>query len=66
MNLIDMPHHISRNHPQLSMAQRAAQFAPFAALTGFEDQLAKTKKSREKSSLDAERGRNLEYWDYPE
>lgn len=32
--IIGMPHHVSRKHPQMSMYQRAAQFAPFAALTG--------------------------------
>lgn len=32
--IINLPHHVSRNHPQMSMYQRAAQFAPFAALNG--------------------------------
>ena len=32
-DIIDLPHHVSRNHPQMSMHDRAAQFAPFAALT---------------------------------
>ena len=33
-DIIDLPHHISERHPQMSMYNRAAQFAPFAALTG--------------------------------
>lgn len=33
-DIIHLPHHVSRNHPQMTMYQRAAQFAPFAALTG--------------------------------
>lgn len=33
-NIIDLPHHVSKDRPQMSMYQRAAQFAPFAALTG--------------------------------
>ena len=33
-DIIDMPHHVSERHPQMSMYNRAAQFAPFAALTG--------------------------------
>lgn len=33
-DIIHLPHHVSRNHPQMSMADRAAQFSPFAALTG--------------------------------
>lgn len=35
-DIIDLPHHVSGGHPHMSMAQRAAQFAPFAALTGYE------------------------------
>ena len=34
-DIIDMPHHVSHNRPRMSMSDRAAQFAPFAALTGF-------------------------------
>lgn len=34
-DIIDMPHHVSNNRPHMSMSDRAAQFAPFAALTGF-------------------------------
>lgn len=36
-DIINMPHHQSVTHPQMSMADRAAQFSPFAALTGYED-----------------------------
>ena len=32
--IIDLPHHVSENHPQMSMNDRAAQFAPFNALKG--------------------------------
>lgn len=32
--IMNMPHHVSRRHQQMSMLQRAAQFAPFAALSG--------------------------------
>ena len=35
-DIIYLPHHVSRNHPQMPMLDRAAQFAPFAALTGYE------------------------------
>ena len=35
-DIINQPHHVSKNHPQMSLENRAAQFAPFAALTGFE------------------------------
>lgn len=33
-DIIDLPHHVSDRHPRMSMHDRAAQFAPFAALTG--------------------------------
>ncbi len=36
-DIIDMPHHVSETHPQMSRHDRAAQFSPFAALTGYED-----------------------------
>ncbi|MBO5615831.1 MAG: hypothetical protein II626_06510 [Prevotella sp.] len=36
-DIIDLPHHRSRKHPPMSMHGRAAQFAPFAALNGYED-----------------------------
>ena len=36
-DIINMPHHVSRTHPQMSRYERAAQFAPFAALSGYED-----------------------------
>lgn len=33
-DIIDLPHPTSRRYPRMTMASRAAQFAPFAALTG--------------------------------
>lgn len=33
-DIINLPHHVSKYHPQMTIASRAAQFAPFAALTG--------------------------------
>ena len=35
-DIIDLPHHVSATHPQMSMINRAAQFSPFAALTGYD------------------------------
>lgn len=34
-DIINLPHHVSPTRPQMSIIDRAAQFAPFAALTGF-------------------------------
>ncbi len=33
-DIINLPHHVSKKHQQMSLYDRAAQFAPFAALTG--------------------------------
>ena len=40
--IIDHPHHVSKVYPQMSMINRAAQFSSFAALTGYDDQIAET------------------------
>ena len=34
-DIIHLPHHVSKTHPQMPLIKRAAQFAPFAALTGY-------------------------------
>ena len=34
--IINLPHHVSERHPQLGKASYAAQFSPFAALTGYD------------------------------
>ena len=41
-DIIHLPHHVSRIHPQMSMEDRAAQFSSFAALTGYEAVVAET------------------------
>ena len=41
-DIIGMPHHVSGRHPQMSMLDRAAQFSPFAALTGHDAAIAET------------------------
>ena len=41
-DIIDMPHHVSETHPQMPMADRAAQFSPFAALTGYDAAIVET------------------------
>lgn len=43
-DIINLPHHISKRHPRLSMEQRAAQFPPFAALTGYEEATDETSR----------------------
>ena len=41
-DIINLPHHVSRTHPQMTMEERAAQFSPFAALTGYDDAVTET------------------------
>ena len=36
-DIINLPHHVSETRPQMSMLDRAAQFSPFAALSGYDD-----------------------------
>ena len=36
-DIINLPHHESKKHPRMSKEARAAQFAPFAALTGYDE-----------------------------
>lgn len=36
-DMLDLPHHVSTRHPQMSRQDRAAQFSAFKALTGYED-----------------------------
>ena len=38
-DIFDHPRHVSKRHPPMSLYDRAAQFAPFAALTGYEDMI---------------------------
>ena len=38
-DIINLPHHISKKHQQMSLKDRAAQFAPFSALTGYHEAL---------------------------
>ena len=44
-DIINLPHHVSKRHPQMSMWNRAAQFAPFSALTGYEDAIQETQET---------------------
>ena len=40
--IIDLPHHVSKTRPQMPMSDRAAQFSPFAALTGYDSAIKET------------------------
>ena len=46
-DIINLPHHVSARHPQMPLSARAAQFSPFAALTGHEDAIRETERLTE-------------------
>ena len=46
-DIIHLPHHRSKNRPPMSMHDRAAQFAPFAALTGHDAAIRETARRTE-------------------
>lgn len=41
-DILHLPHHVSEKHPSMSRLDRAAQFSPFAALTGYEAAVEET------------------------
>lgn len=47
-DMLDMPHHVSGTHKHMSMDQRAAQFAPFAALTGYDEAIQESSRLTER------------------
>ena len=52
-DIINLPHHVSKTRPQMSMQDRAAQFSPFAALTGYDAAIKETGRlTDEKIELD--------------
>ncbi|MDD7615429.1 MAG: hypothetical protein PUJ59_08000 [Clostridiaceae bacterium] len=54
-DIINMPHHTSTKHPRMTRTARAAQFAPFAALTGLDDEMEETARLTDKKiTLDEE------------
>lgn len=54
-DIINLPHHVSKTRPQMSMIDRAAQFSPFAALTGYDAAIKETGRlTDEKIEMDEE------------
>ena len=53
-DIIHLQHPTSANHPQMPIEDRAAQFSPFAALTGFEDAIDETAKIVEEEVISKE------------
>ncbi len=58
-DIIHLPHPVSSRHPQMPLSDRAAQFSPFAALTGHDAAIRETARlTEEKTELD-EDGKEL-------
>ena len=54
-DIIDLPHPTSRTHPRMAEEMRAAQFAPFAALTGYDEVIEETALRRQAQVMAADR-----------
>lgn len=50
-DIIDMPYKKSNKHPQMPMRDRAAQFAPFSALTGYSDTVSEVERHTDNERL---------------
>ena len=61
-DIINLPHHVSPVHPSMPLSDRAAQFAPFAALTGYGDVIKETARQTDrKPELTEEEKQELDY-----
>lgn len=60
-DIINLPHHVSSKRPQMPMLDRAAQFSPFAALTGYDDAIHETARlTNDKIDLSEEEKETLD------
>nr|WP_303182503.1 hypothetical protein [Lachnoclostridium phocaeense] len=50
-DIIGLPHHVSKKHPQMPLEDRAAQFSPFAALSGYDSVIQETGRIVDKEIL---------------
>lgn len=48
-DIIHLPHHVSETRAQMAIADRAAQFSPFAALTGYDAAIEEAKRVHEEN-----------------
>lgn len=62
-DIIDLPHHVSKKHPQMPALDRAAQFSPFAALTGHHAMIEETERLTEsRVELDENEQEEIALW----
>ena len=50
-DIINLPHHVSKTHPQMLLRDRAAQFSPFAALTGHKATINETARLTDEKQI---------------
>lgn len=60
-DIIGLPRHVSSRHPQMPLIDRAAQFSPFAALTGHEAAIRETARQVQSGMEAQEHGQEYEY-----
>ena len=64
-DIIHLPHPVSKKHPQMPMIDRAAQFSPFAALTGHTDAIKETERlAIERITLEEAGEKDSEYFEF--
>ena len=60
-DILELPHHVSLSHPHMPLSDRAAQFSPFSALTGYEEAVREEKRlTSERRELDEDAKRLLD------
>ena len=61
-DMLELSHPVSKTHPQMTRRDRAAQFAPFAALTGYEEAVKEAARlTEEKMILDEDSKEQLDW-----
>ena len=55
-DIINLPHHVSKKHPQMSIYARSAQFAAFAALSGYSEAIKEVEKKFNEQQKTTEAG----------
>ena len=58
-DILNLPRPVSGRHPRMPIEDRAAQFAPFSALSGYEDAIREAAKQAEESARDEDGTRPL-------
>ena len=62
LDIINLPHHVSKKHEKMSLELRAAQFAPFSALTGYKEIINETERYTDtRKELNEEEKNILDY-----